>query len=168
MHVITGTIRKAPFTRTGTSAKGEWQLFAVELSESWKDKDGNRQYTNFRASLFASTPGSINYNKEVLVEGAVVSVSSETLQVVSREHNGKTYTHLEMINPKLVFAKAPEVEAPQQQSTSHNGRGAAQQPKPQQQNSAQQSSNEPPMDFSDDIPFAPVGLQYARHAIYSI
>jgi hypothetical protein len=26
----------------------------------------------------------------------------------------------------------------------------------------------PPMDFDDDIPFAPVGLQYARHAIYAV
>lgn len=26
----------------------------------------------------------------------------------------------------------------------------------------------PPLDFDDDIPFAPVGLQYARHAIYAI
>lgn len=146
MHVITGTIRKAPFTRTGTSAKGEWQLFAVELSESWKDKDGNRHYSNYRCSLFASTPGSINYNKEVLVEGAVVSVSSETLQVVSREHNGKTYTHLEMINPKLVFAKAPEgvqQQGPQQRA-----------PQPQQQRQTpQQPENEQPTDFDDDIPF---------------
>ena len=140
MHVITGTIRKAPFTRTGTSAKGEWQLFAIELSESWKDKDGNRQYTNFRVSLFASTPGSINYNKEVLVEGAIVSVSSETLQVVSREHNGKTYTHLEMINPKLVFAKAPEGAAPQQQAT-------------QQQRAQQSQQSAPPAEYDDSIPF---------------
>ena len=156
MHVITGTIRKAPFTRTGTSAKGGWQLFAVELSESWKDKDGNRQYSNYRCSLFASTPGSINYNKEVLVEGAIVSVSSETLQVVSREHNGKTYTHLEMINPKLVFAKAPEGAAPQQQV-------------PQQQRAPQQSQQSaPPADFDDSIPFASIGLQHARHAIYAL
>lgn len=146
MHVITCTIRKAPFTRTGTSAKGEWQLFAVELSESWKDKDGNRQYSNYRCSLFASTPGSINYHKEVLVEGAIVSISSETLQVVSREHNGKTYTHLEMINPKLVFAKAPEGSAPQQQQPQ-------QQRAAQQQQTAKQQANEPPMDFDDDIPF---------------
>lgn len=156
MHVITGTIRKAPFTRTGTSAKGEWQLFAVELSESWKDKDGNRQYSNYRASMFASTPGSINYNKEVLVEGAIVSISSETLQVVSREHNGKTYTHLEMINPKLVFAKAPEGGQQQtpKQSGQQNGWGQPQQPQqPQQRQTPQQPANEPPMDFDDDIPF---------------
>lgn len=159
MHVITGTIRKAPFTRTGTSAKGEWQLFAVELSESWRDKDGNRQYSNYRCSLFASTPGSINYNKEVLVEGAVISVSSETLQVVSREHNGKTYTHLEMIQPRVVFAKAPEGgQQPQSQ----------QQRAPQTQNRPSPQQSDPKVDFDDDVPFAPLGLQYAKHAIYAL
>ncbi len=153
MHVITGTIRKAPFTRTGTSAKGEWQLFAVELSESWKDKEGNRQYSNYRASMFASTPGSINYNKEVLVEGAIVSISSETLQVVSREHNGKTYTHLEMINPKLVFAKAPEVSQQHTPKESGQQSGAGQPQQPQQRQTPQKPANEPPMDFDDEIPF---------------
>lgn len=36
--------------------------------------------------------------------------------------------------------------------------------KPQQQ----MPQNEPPMDFSDDIPFAPIGLTYLRYAIYMI
>jgi len=156
MHVITGTIRKAPYTKTGSNSKGDWKLYAIELSESWKDKEGQRHYSNYRASMFASTPGSIGYNDEVLVEGAVVSISSECLQVVSRESNGKMYTHLEMIQPRVVFAKAPEGAAPQQQA-------------PQQQRAPQQSQQSaPPADFDSDIPFAPVGLQYASHAIYSI
>lgn len=142
MHVITGTIRKAPFTRNGSNAKGEWMMFSIELSESWKDRDGNRVYSNYKAVMFASTPGSINYNKEVLVEGAIVSISSETLQVVTREHNGKTYTHLEMINPRLVFAKAPEGAAPQQQASTQQQRA------PQQ---SQQSAT--PADYDDSIPF---------------
>ena len=37
---------------------------------------------------------------------------------------------------------------------------------PKQQKAAQQPQAEPPMDFDDDIPFAPFGLQYANHAIY--
>ncbi|MBQ0438406.1 single-stranded DNA-binding protein [Providencia rettgeri] len=38
--------------------------------------------------------------------------------------------------------------------------------KPQQPQQAPQ--NEPPMDWDDDIPFAPIGLPYPRHAIYVI
>ncbi|HHR6393033.1 TPA: single-stranded DNA-binding protein [Providencia alcalifaciens] len=41
----------------------------------------------------------------------------------------------------------------------------ARQPKQPQQQATQ---NEPPMDFSDDIPFAPIGLPYPHHAIYVI
>nr|DAW97039.1 MAG TPA: Single strand binding protein [Caudoviricetes sp.] len=39
--------------------------------------------------------------------------------------------------------------------------------KPQQQSSPAQH-NEPPMDFDDDIPFAPVTLPFPRHAIHAI
>ncbi len=39
---------------------------------------------------------------------------------------------------------------------------------PQQQPKQQAAQNEPPMNFDDDIPFAPIGLPYPRHAIYVI
>ncbi|HHZ9145532.1 TPA: single-stranded DNA-binding protein, partial [Proteus mirabilis] len=37
-----------------------------------------------------------------------------------------------------------------------------------QASSNQTPQSEPPMDFDDDIPFAPIGLPYPRHAIYVI
>ena len=50
--------------------------------------------------------------------------------------------------------------------------------KPQQQGSQQQAiggwgkpqmpNNEPPMDFDDDVPFAPITLPFPRHSIHSI
>jgi len=161
MHVITGTIRKAPYTKDGESQKGTWKMYAVELSESWKDfKTQERKYTNYRATLFASSTGAIQYYDEVLVEGAIVSISCDQLQINQREHNGTNYVTLEPVNPKLAFAKAPE---------------ASQQQKPQQQQQKQnknapqqQVNNEPAMEFDDDIPFASIGLQYSSHAIHSI
>ena len=44
---------------------------------------------------------------------------------------------------------------------------SAAQPQRQQQSSTPQPS-EPPMDFDDDIPFAPVTLPFPRHAIHAI
>lgn len=38
----------------------------------------------------------------------------------------------------------------------------------QQQKSSSAPQNEPPMDFDDDIPFAPVTLPFPRHAIHAI
>ncbi|QXB91348.1 single-stranded DNA-binding protein [Providencia rettgeri] len=37
-----------------------------------------------------------------------------------------------------------------------------------QQPARQTQQNEPPMDWDDQIPFAPIGLPYPRHAIYVI
>lgn len=43
---------------------------------------------------------------------------------------------------------------------------SAQQPQQPKQQTPQY--HEPPMDFDDDIPFAPIGLPYPRHTIYVI
>lgn len=51
----------------------------------------------------------------------------------------------------------------------NSNQAGIQQPARQSQQSQQQSpQNEPPMDWDDNIPFAPIGLQYPRHAIYVI
>ncbi len=49
-------------------------------------------------------------------------------------------------------------------------KSAGSQPVQQNQSPAQPQaqSSQPPMDFDDDIPFAPIGLPYPRHAIYVI
>ncbi|EKT2122086.1 single-stranded DNA-binding protein [Salmonella enterica] len=56
-------------------------------------------------------------------------------------------------------------ESPQQ-----NGWGQPQQPQGTQQFSGGSPGqhSEPPMDFDDDIPFAPIGLPYPRHTVYCL
>ncbi|EPN2701101.1 single-stranded DNA-binding protein [Proteus mirabilis] len=49
-----------------------------------------------------------------------------------------------------------------------NQAGSQQSTRQPQQEQQQTSQNEPPMDFEDDTPFAPIGLPYPRHAIYVI
>ena len=152
MHVITGTIRKAPYTQEGQNQKGGWKMFAVELSESWKDfKTQERKYTNYRATLFASSPGAIQYYNEVLVEGAIVSVTCDQLQINQREHNGTNYVTLDPVNPKLAFAKAPDAQSgqAQQQTKAQPNKPATRNNQQAQQN----ANNEPPINFNDDIPF---------------
>lgn len=48
----------------------------------------------------------------------------------------------------------------QQQGGQQTHSGGGQQQKP--------SGNEPPMDFENDIPFAPVGLPFPRHSLYAL
>lgn len=152
-HTITGQIRKDVFTKTGSSNKGEWKMYAVELSESWKDKDGQRQYTNYRATVFGSSPAAIQYYDQVLVKDACASFTSDTLQVNQREHNGTNYITLELVNPRLVFANSGI-------GNSHSGGGNHQLPQQSgmQQASSQlqrpaQQSNEPPFNYDESIPF---------------
>lgn len=140
MHVITGQIRRAPFTKEGQNANGNWKMFAVDLSERYKDKDGQTQYTNYRAVLFAKE-SMLDWYNEAFQEGKVVSISAESLSVDVRDKDGKTYVTVNMNNPRLEF--------------SQRGDGAQQQNKPQhqQQQQQQERKQQQQQNFEDDIPF---------------
>lgn len=140
MHVITGQIRRAPFTKEGQNANGNWKMFAVDLSERYKDKDGKTQYSNYRAVFFAKE-SMLDWYNEAFQEGKVVSVSAESLAVDVRDKDGKTYVTINMNNPRLEFSQRGE-PSPQQPLTSQN-----QQQQQQHQQPKQQSQ------FNDDIPF---------------
>ncbi|OZS64741.1 single-stranded DNA-binding protein [Proteus mirabilis] len=56
----------------------------------------------------------------------------------------------------------------QPQQSAHQPQAPQAPQAPQQQPKQQTPQSEPPMDFDDDIPFAPIGLPYPRHAIYVI
>ena len=142
MHVITGQIRCAPFTKEGQNANGTWKMFAVDLSERYKDKDGQSQYTNYRAVFFAKE-SMLDWYNEAFQEGKVVSVSAETLSVDVRDKDGKTYATINMNNPRLEFSQRgdsqPQQNQRQQQQQQHQQQ-QRQQPQQQQQ-------------FNDEIPF---------------
>ena len=142
MHVITGQIRRAPFTKEGANANGNWKMFAVDLSERYKDKDGQSQYTNYRAVFFAKE-SMLDWYNEAFQEGKVVSVSAESLAVDVRDKDGKTYVTINMNNPRLEFSQRGESGGQHQH---HQQQQQTQQQQRQQQ--PQQQSQ-----FNDDIPF---------------
>lgn len=146
-HIITGEIRKSPYTKDGSNNNGNWKMYAVELSERMKvrNKDGQDEtiYTNYRATFFAKESMMQWYN-EAFQQGKVVSISCDTLQIVTRDgSDGAQYTHLEAIRPQLAFSQRDQQGGQQQQ----------QQQQPQQQRQKPQQQQKPPMDFDDDIPF---------------
>lgn len=160
MHVITGEIRKEP--RVKQMPNGS-TLYVVELSERYKDKDGNWQYTNYSFFFNAKTDGLNGWYAEAFQVGKVISVSCDTLRIETREYNGNMYSSLMPGGfANLIFSQRGEGKQQQQQQG-----GCSQ---PQQQNQPQQprQSNQPPMDFDSDIPFASVGLQYGKHRIYAL
>lgn len=141
MHVITGQIRRTPFTKEGANANGYWKMFAVDLSERYKDKDRQTQYSNYRAVFFAKE-SMLDWYNEAFQEGKVVSVSCETLSVDVRDKDGKTYVTINMNNPRLEFSQRGE--GSQQHKQQHQ---------PQQQQPQQQRQPQPQQQFDSDIPF---------------
>lgn len=139
MHVITGQIRRAPFTKEGANANGNWKMFAVDLSERYKDKDGQTQYTNYRAVLFAKE-SMLDWYNEAFQEGKVVSLSAESLSVDVRDKDGKTYVTVNMNNPRLEFSQRGDSATQQQMQNQQQQQQQRQQPQQQSQ-------------FDDDIPF---------------
>lgn len=143
MHIITGEIRKEPFIKQ--TANGT--LYIVELSESYKDREGNRQYTNYKFFFNAKSDGMNNWYREAFQQGKVISVSCDQLRIDSNEYNGKVYNMLTSAGfANLQFSQRGEGQ--QQQFQQSNQKTPQQQPR---QNTP--TSNEPPMDFDDDIPF---------------
>lgn len=161
MHIITGEIRKQPYTKEGQNNSGSYKMYIIELSESMKDRQTNeRIYTNYSATFFASSDAMRGWYDESFQAGKVISVSCDMLKINNRDYNGQTYVTLQMEQPRLQFSQRGEVQTPQQ---------TQQQPRqqPPRQNPPQ-GNNQPPMDFDDDIPFAMVGLQYGKHRIYAL
>ena len=165
-HIVQGKIRKAPFIKEGCGPDGMSKMYAVELAEVVKDyKSGEKSYTNYKAMFFAKTPNAQAYYDQALAEGSYIVVSCEKLKIEQREHNGTIYITLMMESSRLDGANYPEQnqQQGQQQASQQYQQQQCQQAQQQWANPQQQSQpayNEPHMDFSDDVPFAPIGLQF--------
>lgn len=137
MHVITGEIRKEP--RTKQTQNGT--LYVVELSERYKDRDGQWQYTNYTFFFNAKTEGLNGWYAEAFQVGKVVSVSCDTLRIESREYEGKVYNSLQAGGfANLIFSQRGG-QQPQQQQIQ------------MQQQQQQRQSPPPQQNYDDDIPF---------------
>lgn len=162
-HIVSGKLRKAPFIKDGCGPDGNSRMYGIELSETTKDnRTGEKSYANYKARLYAKSDQAKQYYDHALAEGSFVVVACEKLKVEQREHNGTTYISLQMDNPRLESAMIPEgqqsAQPQQQQHSGSQSRG--------NQSTTRQNNNNPPMD--DDIPFAPIGSGFSRHAIQSI
>jgi len=156
-HIVSGKIRKAPYTKDGCGQDGQSKMYVFDLSEKVKDfKTQQDSFTNYSAMFFAKTPGAKQFYDQAFQEGAFVVVACEKLKVNQREHEGKTYITLSMENARLEGASYPE-STPQQGGYANQQNNSYQQPQNNQpnrmnqppQNNYQGQTNTPP-DFDDD------------------
>jgi single-strand DNA-binding protein len=91
---------------------------------------------------------------QYLTKGTKVTVTGEFVMEEWTTQNGEKKSAPVIIVDKIEFG---------------SNQAGSQQPARQSQQPQQQSpQNEPPMDWDDEIPFAPIGLPYPRYAIYVI
>lgn len=159
-----GNDPEVKYTNSGSAIAN----LTVATSEEWKDKstgESKSQTEWHRVVLFgklAEVAGEyIRKGSQVYIEGQL-----RTRKWTDNAGQEKYTTEIVVgMNGVMQMLGGKQDGNPQQQS----GWGQPQQPKPQKQSKpSQHQQNEPPMDFDDDIPFAPIGLQYGRARIYAL
>lgn len=140
----------------------------VATSESWNDKatGEKREAVEWhRVVLFGKLA---EVAGEYLRKGSQVYIEGQLRTRKWTDNAGVEKYTTEIVvgmNGVMQMLGGKQEGKPQQQG----GWGQPQQPKPQQQSKpAPSGQSVPPMDFSDDIPFAPVGLQHGKSRIYAL
>ena len=183
MHVVTGELRKATYTKDNCGKDGQSKMYILELSEVIKDYQTNeKSYTNYSAMIFASSQGQKDYYDQSLVEGNWVSLTAEKLKIDVSECG--QYIKLRMENARventgyIQNSNQPQQQQPQQRQPQQQGgynqqyqnapNGGFAPPANQQQQRQRQPQNsghaqqqapqqprqqQPSVDFDSDIPF---------------
>ena len=175
-HTVSGKLRKAPFIKTGCGPQGDSTMYAIELSEMIKSYNSDEKfYTNYSSLFFAKTPAANDFYAKAFAEGSFVVVSCEKLKTdIQQGQDGRTFVKMQMENPRLEGAMPVSDMGgqPQQQQSWGQPQQPQQAPMQQQPMQQQQQSqpqyNNPPADFDDGIPFAPVGLQFGKKFMHVI
>ncbi|UNH30109.1 single-stranded DNA-binding protein [Moellerella wisconsensis] len=144
-------------------AGGAVANLTLATSESWRDKQSGEMKERVewhRVCIFGKLA---EVAGEYLKKGSQVYIEGSLQTRKWQDQSGQDrYTTEVVVN----------IGGSMQMLGGNGGNQAgSQQPARQSQQSQQRQPaqhSEPPMDFSDDIPFAPIGLPYPRHAIYVI
>lgn len=165
--IILGNLGNDPEVKYTASGSAIANL-TVATSEEWKDKatGESKSLTEWhRVVLFGKLA---EVAGEYLRKGSQVYIEGQLRTRKWTDQSGQEKYTTEIVvgmNGVMQMIGGKQETNPQQQG----GWGQPQQPKPQQQSKpAQSGPSVPPMDFSDDIPFASIGLQYGKSRIYAI
>lgn len=147
---------------------GESVGFGIRGGVKYYDRQTKQDaYTNFDAVIFAKQQRQVEFYQSALVAGSIVEVTGQKLAIKQFQGNNGLSLSIELLDASIGFigtAGAPQAQGqqqgyqqqPQQQRPQQNGyaqaSGGMQRPQ-QQMQQPQGGYNEPPMDFSDDIPF---------------
>ncbi len=182
--ILVGNLGQDPEVRYLPSGGSVCSL-TLATSDSWRDKATGEQKEQtewHRVVLFgklAEVAGEyLRKGSQVYIEGQL-RTRKWTDQAGVERYTTEVVVNVGGTMQMLGGRQAGGAPAGGSQNQQQGGWGQPQQPqggnqfsggaqsRPKQQ-SAPAPSNEPPMDFDDDIPFAPVTLPFPRHAIHAI
>ncbi|HIE6601415.1 TPA: single-stranded DNA-binding protein [Proteus mirabilis] len=154
--VIIGNLGDDPTVRYSPNGTA-FANFSVATSETWTDKNTGekRERTDWH---------------NIAIQGKLAEIAGQYLKKGSQVYiEGKMRTRKYQGNDgqdKYITEVIVDMKGTMQMlggaSNSAGSQPAQQNPPPAQ---PQAQSSQPPMDFEDDIPFAPIGLMYPRHLI---
>lgn len=134
---ITGKLNK----QANQFQAGESTGFGVRLGVKARNpKTKQDEWCNYSATIFAKSPGQIQFYQQALVEGSVIEVSCEQQLIESFEGQNGTVLSITMINARLGYVHTGQ-QAPQQQHQQQGGYQPQQQA-PQQQAPQQQTQQQ--------------------------
>ncbi|EOG6767918.1 single-stranded DNA-binding protein [Proteus mirabilis] len=145
----------------------------LATSESWRDKQTGetKEKTEWHRVVIFGKLAEIA--GEYLRKGSQVYIEGQLQTRKWQDQSGQDRYSTEVVvnigGTMQMLGGNGGNQAGSQKTQQNQGWGQPQQPQAQKQASSNQTpQSEPPMDFDDDIPFAPIGLPYPRHAIYVI
>lgn len=181
--ILVGTLGQDPEIRYAPNG-GAIANISVATSESWNDRNSGekKEVTEWHRVVIFGKLAEIA--AEYLRKGSQVYFEGQ-LRTRKWEKDGVERYSTEVIIPQMggvmQMLGGKKHDGDQPQSGNNNGWGKPQQPqgnnqlsggaqsRPQQaKRTPASNNNEPPMDFDDDIPFAPLGLQYSSHSLHSL
>ena len=158
--ILIGSLGQDPEIRYMPGGKAVTRI-TLATNEAWRDKQTGEMKEKaewHRVVLFGKLAEVAN---EYLRKGAQVYIEGQLRSRKWTDQSGiERYTTEVVVGPTGVM-----------QMLGVRKDGAQQQPQSSQQYSGGGQggqNNEPPMDFDDDIPFAPIGLPFPRHTIYAL
>ena len=136
-----------------TFQAGESTGFQLSLGSQYYDrKTKKKEWSNYKAVVFAKG-NQLSFYQSSLVVGTIVELSADDLKI---DNYNPEYLSIELIDAKITqvfsFGLTQQSAAPQQAAPAKKA----------------PVFNEPPMNFDEDLPFAPIGLEHSNGFIHCI
>ena len=133
--------------------------FGIRTGVQYFDRvSKTKEWTNYKAVIFAKAPGQVKFLQDNLIEGAIVEITGDRQKIEVYDGNNGTVYSIEILDAKLGYVASGGGNAqqnPQHSNTSAPAHRGAAPSRPNAPIVAPYANDEDPEldSFDDDIPF---------------